>query len=288
MSKNILYLIRLEDIRKKSRGSDGKIADYILSNRHDVANMTLMGLAEGAGTGYATVCRFFKKLGVLGFKDFKKIVIEELESSKDNPNAEIASPALGTQSFDQINKQICEYSASIVSNCGRLIKNDDLEHAVAAIKNARHIQFVGVGTSAVTAQYAYTKFFRVKPSISFDNDPIISKMRAAKLDEGSLLIAISSSGRTKSVIENARIAREKKATVISICDFVDSPLANISDISICTTVRDSNKYIDLDFPLIQGQITLVDLLYACLYSKLSRIADENFRATQEAVTEDKI
>lgn len=288
MSKNILYMIRLEDIRKKSRGSDGKIADFILSNSRDVPNMTLMGLADSTKTGYATVCRFFKRLGVTGFKEFKKIFSEEMENTDSSPDMDSVINIDTSLDFDEVNRRICEYSSSIVSNCGRLISGDDLEKVVTIIKNASHIQFIGVGTSAVTAQYACTKFFRVKPSCSFDVDPVIAKMRTAQLGEGSLLFAISSSGRTKNIIENARIACRNNVKVISVCDFVDSPLANLSDVSLCTTVRDSNKYIDLDFPLIQGQITLIDILYACVYSRISCSASKSFQTTRDAVNDDKL
>ena len=249
--------------------------------------MTLMGIAEGSETGYATVCRFFKRFGVNGFKEFKKIFSEELENERFSADPDTTVAMDGSLGFEEINKRICEYSASIVSNCGRLVSETDLEKVVTMIKNASHIHFIGVGTSAVTAQYAYTKFFRVKPSCSFDNDPVIAKMRTAQLGEGSLLFAISSSGRTKNIIENARMARKMNTAVVSICDFVDSPLAHLSNVSLCTTVRDSNKYIDLDFPLIQGQITLVDIIYACVYSRLNT-ASKSFRNTQEAVTEDKL
>ncbi|MBR3967913.1 MAG: MurR/RpiR family transcriptional regulator [Clostridia bacterium] len=288
MSKNMLYMIRLGDIRKKSHRSDGKIADYILSNRSSVANMTLMELAENTQTGYATVCRFFKRLGASGFKEFKKIFSKEMENTDSSPDIDSATNIDTNLDFNELNKRICEYSSSIVSNCGRLISTDDLEQVVTLIKNASHIQFVGVGTSAVTARYAYTKFFRVKPSCSFDVDPVIAKMRTSQLDKNSLIFAISSSGRTKNIIETVRIARQKNISVVSVCDFVDSPLAHLSNVSLCTTVRDSNKYIDLDFPLIQGQITLIDILYACVYNKLSCSAFKSIQITHDAVRSDKL
>ena len=284
----MLYMIRLEDIRKKNHRSDGIIADYILANRQGITNMTLMELADNTKTGYATVCRFFKHLGASGFKEFKKIFSEEMEHADRAPDIDSATRMDITLDFDELNKRICEYSSSIVLNCGRLISRENLEQAVALIKNASHIQFIGVGTSAVTARYACTKFFRVKPSCSFDVDPVIAKMRASQLDKNSLIFAISSSGRTKNIIETVRIARQKNISVVSVCDFVDSPLTRLSNVSLCTTVRDSNKYIDLDFPLIQGQITLIDILYACVYNQLSCSASRSIQITHDAVKSDKL
>ncbi len=148
MSKNILYIVRLEDIRKKSRGSDSKIADYILSNRRDVANMTLMELADSTKTGYATVCRFFKRLGISGFKEFKKIFSEETENTDTAPDLDLVTNIDTTLDFDEVKKRICEYSASIVSNCGRLISSGDLEKVAACEPD---IIFIGGRLSSVYA-----------------------------------------------------------------------------------------------------------------------------------------
>lgn len=286
MAKNMLYAVRIENMARNNTGSNGKISSFIISNGKEIENMTLSEFAEKSGVGYATACRFFKSLGLSGFKEFKQLVLHEMSSNPEEMNINMLLPT-ENDSFGDINKRICEYSASIVSNCGKLLTEEMIEHAVDLLQKARRIHFIGVGTSAVTAGYAYTKFFRVKQACSFDRDPIIAKMRSAKLGEGDLLFAISSSGRTKSIIENARIARKRKADVISICDFIDSPLSQLSSAGICTTVRESNKFIDVDFPLIQGQITLIDVLYACLSSRLSSKVNEGFETTRNAVSEDK-
>lgn len=287
MANHILYLVRLDSIRKNAHGADRKLAEYILAHPETVTHLTVQKLAEQTDTAYATVCRFFKKLGADGFREFKKSISEELAQ---NRGLAVSPPEFNTHaaSFDDIGKQICDYSASIVGSCHKFLKNDRIEAVVSFMKKAELIHFIGLGTSAVTARYAHTKFFRLKPGCSFDTDIILSKMKAAQLGSGNILFAISSSGRTKSVLEIAKLARQNHATVISLCDFVDSPLANLSDISICTTVRESNKYIDIDFPLIQGQITIIDILYACLYNRTAATASEKFQKTKNAVDADKL
>lgn len=288
MSNQTLYLVRMDSIRRNGSSADRKIADYLFSHADAVPHLTVQELAEKTETGYATVCRFFKKMGIEGFREFKRSVAEELGSHKA-----ITSPPdfdgseNPTVTFDEIGKSICDYSSSIVSNCRKFFKSDQINDVVSCLQRAELIHFIGLGTSAVTAQYAHTKFFRLKPGCSFDTDIILSKMKAAQLGSGNVLFAISSSGRTKSILEIAKIARSNHATVISVCDFVNSPLANLSDISICTTVRESNKYIDMDFPLIQGQITIIDMIYACIYNRTAKSA-ENFNKTKMAVDADKV
>ena len=290
MSDHVLYLVRLDSMSRNARGADRKLAEYVLAHADAVMHLSVQELAERTETGYATVCRFFKKIGSCGFRDFKKSLSAELAQNKSlsdsPPRFDVDEEA--PLPFDVIGKSICDFSASIVESCHKFLKKDQIEQVVSLLGKANLVHFVGLGTSAVTAQYAHTKFFRLKPGCSFDTDIILSKMKAAQLGAGNILFAISSSGRTKSILEIAKLARSNGATVISLCDFTDSPLANLSDVSICTTIRESNKYIDVDFPLIQGQITLIDILYACTCNRTAPVAVQSFQKTKQAVDNDKL
>ena len=289
MSNNMLYLVRLDAMRKNGNGSEAKIAGCILLHSEQLHQLTIQELAEKTDTSYATVCRFFKKLGVGGFVEFKRLFLEEWKKSRlKDVVLEFNIESESQISFEEICGRICDYSAGIINSFPRILKQESIEKLIHLMKKAERIHFIGLGTSAVTAQYACTKFFRLKPSCSFENDIILAKMKAAQMGNADVLFAISSSGRTKSILEIARIARENRATIISICDFANSPLSNISDYSICTTVRESNKYIDMDFPLIQGQITIIDILYAYMYNRTPEYSGQKFRKTKEAVFPDKL
>ena len=284
MPNNRLYLVRLDAMRKKQGSADGMIAAYLLANPQRVASLTVWGLSEETHTSYASVCRFFKKLGLSGFREFKKLFADvRVGIAQDfSVEADAAMP------LDEISERICEYSASVIGSLPRLLRQNEIEQVILHMKQAEQVHFIGFGTSAVTAQYAYTKFFRLKSVCSFERDVILAKMKVTQMKAGDVLFAVSSSGRTKSVLEVARIARQSGATVIAICDFENAPLSAMADISICTTVRDSNKYIDTDFPHIQGQITIVDILYAYMYSKTSEQASRRIKETKDAVTVDKV
>lgn len=288
MPSNMLYWVRMDNLRKQSGTADGMIAEYLLSHPEQISQLTVWSLAEETHTSYASVCRFFKKLGLSGFREFKKLFPDAKREGNTSIPAEFSIESDAPFSFETISERICDYSASVIGSLPRLLKRVDITRAIDRMKNAEQIHFVGLGTSAVTAQYAYTKFFRLKNVCSFEKDIILAKMKAAQMKEGSILFAISSSGRTKSILEVARIAQQNKACVIAICDFEHSPLSAMADISICTTVRDSNKYIDTDFPHIQGQITIVDILYAYMYNKTPDLSSRRIKETEAAVKIDKV
>lgn len=287
MGNNILFFVRLDTIRKKAKGADGRIADYILSHPDTLPSLTVQALAENTGTGYATVCRFFKKLGVSGFREFKQFFALEWKSRA--PAEDVPQFGGGRQdSFEAVRDKICNYTAGVIGSFDKILKPEEFDRAATVMRSAKQLHFIGLGVSAVTARYAYDKFFRMNGACSFDNDIILSRMKATQMDARCVLFAISSSGRTKSILEIARIAREKGATVISVCDFTAAPLTALSDISICTTVRESNKYIDTDFPLLQGQITIIDILYSYMYGKVSAANADRVNEAMHAISVEKV
>jgi len=284
---NTLYLVRMDTIRKKSKGADAAIAEWLLSHADAAANLTLQELAEETHTAYATVCRFFKKLGLSGFREFRKLYAAESEKRKESA-PELPPSEAEDAPFERIVSRIADFAGGVIASLPHFLQKEDMETAASLMRRASLVHFLGLGTSAVTARYAYTKFFRLNPACSCETDTILSKMRAAQMKQGDVLFAISSSGRTKSILEIARLAQENGAAVIALTDFENSPLAMMADIGICTTVRDSNKYIDTDFPLIQGQVTVIDILYAYMCSRTPAVSTHMIEETRRAVSEDKL
>lgn len=277
-------LIRLNYLKKSSSNANRIIAEYLIKNLDDIDHYTLNTLAEDTNTGYATVCRFFKALGLSGFKEFKAIMIND--KTDYNELMETNDPvfdALQDLTPEIISQKLHGFYSSVISTTR--IDADALERAVDLLKKSDITYCVGLGTSAVSAHYASVKLFRLNMSCSYDTDMIIAKMKASLLTPDSVVLVISSSGRTKSVLDVAATAKSVGAKVISICDFYNSPIAGISDVSLCTTIRESGKYIDMDFPLIQEQITIIDVLYV----SLSQLKGQNaFERTKRAVMGDKV
>lgn len=290
MKNNSLYITKLYSMKEnKCKNAFSKIAKYILANIEKTNTFTIDSIAEHSNTSYATVCRFLKELGTSGIKQFKKIIMQEMSNQN---KFELKLKNYSTDNsvsydFNNICNKICDFSASVVSNCYDILDERTVNRIIDCLDKADFIYFIGLGTSAVSSLYAYTKMFRIKPNCSFETDTILSKMKASVMKKNDVIFAISSSGATKTIIETAKLAKQNGAKIIALCDFVQSPLSMLADISICTTVRNSNKYIDVDFPLIQGQITIIDILYICLYNKNELKSSENFNKTISAILPNK-
>ena len=286
--KNICFL-QLKKIINSKSDAQSTLAKYFLNNLYKVNSMTIDSIANDTNTSYSTVCRFFNKIGLSGFKEFKKVIYNELNEVKkeDDIFSKDFLSFSEIDSIDTISKRIHDFTVDVIHNGYKAIIKSDVKKLVEFFDTAEHIHFFGLGTSSISAQYAYIKFFRLKSGCSFNSDIVVSKMTASLLKENDILFLFSSSGRTKPIIEAARLAKTQKAKIIAISDFYNSPLHNISDINICTTIRDVNKHLDSDFPLIQSQIVIIDILHKYLFLKNKSKAEEDFDKTISAVKIDK-
>src|ERR1700678_3277401 len=99
----------------------------------------------------------------------------------------------------------------------------ELQTAADAIRKARHVYLTGMGSSWHAAFGARAIFFRAgKPVYMEDAGELVE---FATFPAGSVVIAISRSGRSTEIVHLLAKARESGATVIGITNSPDGVLA---------------------------------------------------------------
>jgi RpiR family carbohydrate utilization transcriptional regulator len=280
---------RLNRIKTYATSTEKRLIQYILENATEVVNMTLVQLSEQTNVSYATICRFCKKLSYHGYKELVADLSEYVE--KEQMILDINKAKLDmskSYSTDEIFTGICDISGSIIHDLQRMADIEAINNAISILLRAKSIYFIGLGTSAVSAHYAYTKLFRLGIPCSYDVDSTIFKMKASLMGRKDVLFAISSSGRTKSILESVQIARSNDTSIISLSDFAISPLTKMSTVNLYTTVRDTRKFMKDDFQLLVGQISIIDILHACCFTKMREIAQKQFVITQSSADSEKV
>jgi DNA-binding MurR/RpiR family transcriptional regulator len=92
----------------------------------------------------------------------------------------------------------------------------------------------GVGDAHLVALEAYQRFVRIGENCQVSEDPDLQLIMAAHLSRGDVLLAISHSGRSRTVLDVVKRAREAGATVLAITNFPVSPMAKKADIVLLT------------------------------------------------------
>jgi 6-phospho-3-hexuloisomerase len=135
--------------------------------------------------------------------------------------------------------------ASYIANSVNIIKEyqveDFLKNLIEIYKEGRKVLVVGAGRSGLIGRAFAMRLMHLGFNVYVLGDTIVPPLHA-----GDALIAISGSGRTRSVITVAEAAKSVGAKVIALTTYINSPLAKLSDIIVeipgRTKVSSENDY----------------------------------------------
>ncbi len=112
---------------------------------------------------------------------------------------------------------------------GNRIVLDGMNLSDKAIKNISNIIILACGTAyhaGMVGKYLIEKFTHIPVTVDFSSE---FRHRESIVTKHTLLIAISQSGETADTLAAVKEAKEKDATILSICNVVGSSLVRISD-----------------------------------------------------------
>ncbi len=247
-------LAKIKAARDTLRKSEQKVADVVVADPDGSVQSSIQAIAARAAVSEPTVIRFCRALDCVGFQQFKLRLAQDLarrgtffyqDVTVNDSSKELADKLLdgAIASLVQIRNQINEKA---------------LDEAIALYEACSRVELYGSGGSAVVAEDAQLKFFRLgKPAIAY-SDPHIQAASAALLDKDALVIAISHSGRSSDILKTVEIAREAQAKVISVTA-TRSPLAFCSDVTLTVDVNEDS---DIFSPVKSrlGQMVVLDVL----------------------------
>lgn len=247
-------LAKIKSARTGLRKSEQKVADAIIRDPDACVQSSIQMLAQIAQVSEPTVIRFCRALGCVGFQEFKLRLAQDLASRDIFFYQDVTAE---DNSRDLAGKLLDGAIASLVQIRNQLDHNA-LEQAISLYENCQRLELYGSGGSAVVAEDAQLKFFRLgKPAIAY-SDPHIQHASAALLDRHALVIAISHSGRSRDILRTVEIARQARAKVIAVTA-TKSPLAEKSDVSLAVDVlEDSDIFSPVKSRL--GQMIVLDIL----------------------------
>ncbi|MCZ6501898.1 MAG: transcriptional regulator HexR [Gammaproteobacteria bacterium] len=232
-----------------------RIAEAILIDPEAAVNITTARLARLAEVSDPMISRFCHTLGCSSFPDFKVQLAKSLASNTFFIS-EAVSP--GDDASLYIEKRINANQAALEYLRGKL-QPEVIEQAVQLLSQSKRIEIFGMGGSAAIAHDAQHKLFRLGiPTVAYE-DHLMQRMSAAAANEGTTVLLFSFTGRTQSMIEVARIAKESKASLIAITS-PNSPLAAVADVTITSgdELEDTTLYVPMTTRIII--LTIIDIL----------------------------
>lgn len=234
--------------------SERKVAEVILLSPSTVIHSSIAALAKQANISEPTVNRFCRRLDTKGYPDFKLHLAQSLANGTPYVNRHVDE----NDSTEEYTAKIFESTMANIELARKSLDTQTINRSVDLLTQANKISFFGLGASAIVAHDAQNKFFRFNVPVVYFDDIIMQRMSAINSQQGDVVIVISHTGRTKSLVEVANLAKENDATVIGLTA-KGSPLAKECNIVLSVDVSEDT---DLYMPMASriAQLVLIDIL----------------------------
>lgn len=234
--------------------SERKVAEAILADPKSTIHYSIATLAKLSNVSEPTVNRFCRRLDTKGFPDFKLHLAQSLANGTPYVNRHVEEH----DSPEEYTRKIFESTMASLEVARQSVDINTINRVVDLLTQAKKISFFGLGASASVAHDALNKFFRFNVPVSYFEDVLMQRMSCMNCTEGDVVVLISHTGRTKSLVDVAQIARSNDATVVGLTS-EGSPLANECNLVISLKVpEDTDMYMPMASRI--AQLVLIDIL----------------------------
>lgn len=208
------------------RDSERKVAQLILVDLEFAGRASIHEIAERAGVSQASISRFAKRVGCKDVRELKSALVSSFaigerfiegyrDPSDDTAMGQVAQGIL--QAVKVVRDQTCaetvESVACIINKCRRLVV------------------FGGGGGGTVASADVEYRLFRLGVDVRVFHDTTMQRMVASTLNENDVVLIVSTTGEIPEINENALVAKQYGATLVSITRG-DSSLAKESDLQL--------------------------------------------------------
>lgn len=261
--------------------SEKKVADVILESPQSAIHSSIATLAKIADVSEPTVNRFCRRLDTKGYPDFKLHLAQSLANGTPYVNRNVEA----TDGPEAYTHKIFETTIAHLDSAKNSLDPEIINKAVDLLIQAKQISFFGLGASASVARDAENKFFRFNvPVICFD-DIMMQRMSVINSTEDSVVVLFSHTGRTKSMVDVAKLARENDAVVIGITA-QNSPLSEYCNLVISMDVlEDTDVYMPMASRV--AQLVLVDVLATGFTLRRGDKFRENLKKVKSAIKDSR-
>ncbi|HAB78987.1 MAG TPA: transcriptional regulator HexR [Glaciecola sp.] len=261
--------------------SEKKVAEAILANPQTAIHSSIATLANLSGVSEPTVNRFCRRLDTKGFPDFKLHLAQSLAQGTPYVNRNVDE----NDGPEEYTNKIFESTMAALDIAKQSVDISTINRVVDLLTQAKKISFFGLGSSASVAHDALNKFFRFNVPVVYFEDIVMQRMSTMNSTEGDVIVLISHTGRTKSLVEIAQMARANDAIVVGITA-ADSPLGRESNYVLSLDVpEDTDMYMPMASRI--AQLTLIDILATGFTLRRGNKFRENLKRVKESLKDSR-
>lgn len=233
-----------ENYKTLTKG-EKKIAEFLVKNPKKVILLSALDLGKEIGVSDASVLRFSKTMGFNKFNDFKNYIA--LELSETSPDDRIVKNWDNFNSKNDIANKIVNADLENIKEFLLNVDFDQVNEAVEMIDEAKKIYFLGIGSSRAISQFMFWHVKRLGFNAECVNEGGLGLYEAfSHIKKGDVVIIFAFPRFLNDEIKAVKLAKEKKAKIITITSNVFSEISFLSNIVFKISIENNgffNSYI---------------------------------------------
>ncbi|MTC79408.1 MurR/RpiR family transcriptional regulator [Providencia sp. wls1916] len=273
--------VKLESLLTRGKGTEQRIAKFLLEYRDSLVAMNAAELAREAGVSSASVIRFARQMGYRGYPEFK---VDYLSDEKQHKAESLYGNLSRNDDTAQIIAKSGQLFISAIEKSLELLEPAAVDAVAQKLVEAKRIVLFGIGSSAIVANDIFHKLIRVNKSALFSPDLHVQLSYSANLGEGDLAIAVTARGNTPEVNRMLKSAHENGCTTIALTRFGQDDAARLADLTLPYYYDEQHSQLGVITPQVL-QMVIFDTLFFKYLTLANEDADIALQKGRQAVSQ---
>lgn len=239
--------------------SEKKLASFVSMNGQQAQQMSISELAAACGVAEATISRFCRRMGYRGYSAFRLAIAASMAGRvENNPLSGEITPE---DTVPILARKLAGAEIAAIHETQSLIRASSIQKAADILLGAEKVLCMGQGGSLLLAEEASHLFTTVFPGFFPVQDSHMQVIYASSLTKRDAILYFSYSGATADLMDVLRIAKRRKAKVVLVTRYPNSPGAKQADLVLQCGSTETPLQLGSIAARI-AQLYLVDVLFS--------------------------
>ncbi|MDX4947534.1 MULTISPECIES: MurR/RpiR family transcriptional regulator [Providencia] len=272
--------VKLESLLTRGKGTEQRIAHFLLESRDSIVPMNAAELAQAAGVSSASVIRFARQMGYRGYPEFK---VDYLSDEKQHKAESLYGNLSRNDDTAQIIAKSGQMFITAIEKSVGLLEPLTVDAIAQKIVEAKRVVVFGIGSSAIVANDIFLKLIRVNKHALFSPDLHVQLGYSANLNASDLAIAVTARGNTPDINYMLKSAHESGCTTVALTRFGQDEAARLADYTLPYFYDEQHSQLGVITPQVL-QMVIFDTLFFKYLTLANEDADIALHKARQAVT----
>ncbi|WP_324005863.1 MurR/RpiR family transcriptional regulator [Pasteurella multocida] len=256
------FLIKLKHTYPSLSPNEQRIADFILKHPHEVKSSSSKALANQIAVSQSAIIKFSQKLGADKFSDFKLAISEALirQETQSEPRVHLHDSITDKDDLSEIAEKLFVEKQRALKESLSLNAIPDVARVIEQLMQAKRIQLMGIGNSALVAKDLFYKLTKIGLPVVTETDTHASLAMSQSLTPQDILFLISFSGCHREILLAAENAKARQIKIVALTALTANPLHELADY-LLYSVADESTFRSSSIASRTAQHAITDLLF---------------------------